>query len=285
MARPTAAPLDLTIPLPGSTTARDVLSGALRRAIQDLVRLVGSGAGHPQLRSFRPTLELLLRDSPGAVASVLRAPTVGGLLRCLRRRAAELEVSAGVAELLATIHTDLAYARALPRPISQRRLPSRIVSLPARRVIEIPADTDRAEFGNRSITLFSRAGHRTELSLDQPASDPPSFHPITETLVLAAVDNNPLAMAEAHPDKQGNRLDFGGREPSEWTSTLAAALDLIGAYMPELRAEIDLYLHQVVPVGHHAEAHLSASYQEAIGTVYMTLHPHLMTMVEATIHE
>src|SRR6185503_4671918 len=30
---------------------------------------------------------------------------------------------------------------------------------------------------------------------------------------------------------------------------------------------------------------LSASYQEAIGTIYMTLHPSLMTMAEAVIHE
>ena len=55
--------------------------------------------------------------------------------------------------------------------------------------------------------------------------------------------------------------------------------------MPDLRGEIDLYLHQIVPVGYHDRVHLSASYQEVIGTVYMTLHPQLMTMVEATIHE
>ena len=38
-------------------------------------------------------------------------------------------------------------------------------------------------------------------------------------------------------------------------------------------------------VGYHAERHLSASYREAIGTVYMTLHPNVMTMAEALIHE
>ena len=48
---------------------------------------------------------------------------------------------------------------------------------------------------------------------------------------------------------------------------------------------MDLYLHQVVPVGYHAETHLSASYQEALGTIYLTLHPSLMTMTEALIHE
>jgi HEXXH motif-containing protein len=285
MARPLPVPFDLTIPEPGSTTAREALSGAIRRAIQDLARLLASGSSDPELRAFRPTFERLLRDTPGALASTLRAPTVGGLLRCLRRRAPELELSAGVAELLATIHTDLAFAGALPQPVSQRRLPGRVVSLPARRVIEIPADTEHVEFRNRSIVLVSRADQRRELALDSPPPDPPSFHAITDTLVLAGVDNNPLAMSEAHPDKAGNRLDLGGRAPHEWTEMLAGGLELIGRYMPELRGEIDLYLHQIVPVGFDAEAHLSASYQEAIGTVYMTLHPQPMTMVEATIHE
>lgn len=285
MARPLAAPTDLTIPEPGSTTARDALSGAIRRAIQDLARLLASGPNDPELLAFRPTFERLLRETPGALASTLRAPTVGGLLRCLRRRAPEIDPSAGVAELLATIHTDLAFAGALPQTVRQRRLPKRIVSLPARRVIEISADTEHAEFHNRAIVLVSHAGQRREHSLDTTPTDPPSFYPITGTIVLAGIDNNPLAMSEAHPDKAGNRLDLGGRSPREWTEMLADGLALIGTYMPELRAEIDLYLHQIVPVGYDAEAHLSASYQEVIGTVYMTLHPQQMTMVEATIHE
>lgn len=285
MARPLPVPLDLTIPERGSTTARAALSGAIRRAIQDLARLISSNAADPELRAFRPTFDRLLKDSPGALASTLRVPTVGGLLRCLRRRAPELEFSAGVAELLATMHADLAFAGALPQPVTQRRLPSRIVMLPARRVIEISADTEHAEFRNATIVLVSRSGQRRELALAVPTDEPPSFHPITDTLVLAGVDNNPLAMSEAHPDKQGNRLDLGGRSPHEWTEMLADGLQLIGRYMPELRAEIDLYLHQIIPVGYDAEAHLSASYQESIGTVYMTLHPQRMTMVEATIHE
>lgn len=275
------APRDLTVPEPGSTTARDALSGAIRRAIQDLMRL--TAVADPELRSFRDTLKRLLAESPGALASVLRTPTVGGLLRCLRRRAPELEFDLGVAELLATIHTDLAVLGALPGPVVQRRLPRRVVSLAARRVIEIPAGTKRAEFRNGALALIG--AERVELELDRARPDLTAFVPITDTLALACVDNNPLAMSEAHPDKQGNALDLGGRPASEWSSTLAQALELIGRYMPELRGEIDLYLHQVVPVGFDDHSHLSASYQEVIGTVYMTLHPQLMTMVEATIHE
>jgi HEXXH motif-containing protein len=279
------APQDLTIPEPGSTTARDALSGAIRRAIRDLMKL--SAAADPELRAFRPTLKRLLADTPGALASVLRSPTVGGLLRCLRRGAPEPEFANAAAELLATMHTDLAHAGALPEMVSQRRLPRRIVSLAARRTITIPPNTVRAEFRNGEIALLDTDGRRTTISLEQPAigESEPSFVPITDTLMLALVDNNPLSMSEAHPDKQGNALDLGGHAASEWVDTLARGLDLIARYMPDLRGEIDLYLHQVVPVGYDERSHLSASYQEVIGTVYMTLHPQLMTMVEATIHE
>jgi HEXXH motif-containing protein len=275
--------MDLTIPEPGSTTARDALSGAIRRTMQDLMRL--STGTDPELRAFRPTLKRLLAETPGAVASVLRSPTVGGLLRCLRRGAPELERADAVAELLATIHADLAHAGALPDVVTQHRLPPRIISLAARRTIAIPANTLRAEFRSGEITFITADGRTTISVLERPDVAEPCFVPITDTLMLALVDNNPLAMSEAHPDKAGNALDLGGRAATEWADTLARVLELISGYMPELRREIDLYLHQVVPVGYDEHTHLSASYQEVIGTVYMTLHPQLMTMVEASIHE
>ena len=37
--------------------------------------------------------------------------------------------------------------------------------------------------------------------------------------------------------------------------------------------------------GYHAERHFSASYQEAIGAVYLGLHPRPLTLAEALIHE
>lgn len=284
MAPRVTPPRDLTVPEPGSTTARAALSGAIRRSIEDLVRL--SALADVELRAFRPTLQRLLRESPGALASVLRAPTIGGLLRCLRRRAPELEFAVGVAELLAIIHTELACAGALSQPVVQRRLPQRVVSLAAGRVLEVPPGTARAEFRKHALDWIDAAGRRTTIELEPGrAPDPSCYAPITDSLMLALVDNNPLAMSEAHPDKAGNALDLGGKPASAWTETLGAALELIARYMPELRAEIDLYLHQIVPVGYDDRTHLSASYQEVIGTVYMTLHPQLMTMVEATIHE
>ncbi len=281
--QPLSPPDDLTIPAPGSTTARDILSRAIRRAIQDLMRLANT-PGDRELVEFKPVLQRLLVDSPGALASVLRRPSVGGLVRCLRRRAPELPFAIGVAELLATLYADLAHAGALPAPVILRRLPKRIISLAARRVIDVPAGAEWAVFGSGPTIGFRGPELALDLDLREPDEHPRLFA-ITDHLLLASVDGNPLAMSEAHPDKQGNAVDLGGRSVDEWTSTLAGALELIARFMPDLRGEIDLYLHTLVPVGWDEHQHLSASYQEIIGSVYMTLHPQRMTMVEATIHE
>ena len=275
-------PHDLTIPASGSQTARQVLSRAMARSLRDLGRLV-AGGGDPSLLAFKPHLQTLLRQAPGALASVLRSPTIGALLRCLRRRAPEVDFHRGARELIATLAFDLAHSGALREAIELDQLPARIVCLPARRVFEIPSDCRRARFTGEGIELSTASGRRV-LGFDAPAGAE-AFVPIAGGIHLALVDNNPLAMSEAHPDKQGNALDLGGRPAEQWCETLAAGLELIGRHMPELRGEIDLYLHQIVPVGYDDHRHLSASYQEAIGTVYLSLHPQAMTMVEATIHE
>jgi HEXXH motif-containing protein len=44
-------------------------------------------------------------------------------------------------------------------------------------------------------------------------------------------------------------------------------------------------MQQWIPVGYEPEMHLSASYQEAIGQAYLTLHPNNFTMMEAMVHE
>ncbi|MCB9593675.1 MAG: hypothetical protein H6719_13160 [Sandaracinaceae bacterium] len=112
-----------------------------------------------------------------------------------------------------------------------------------------------------------------------------AFHPVERDLVLATVDVNPLALVEAHPDKDGNAVDLGGHDARAWCDALREALGVIEAYAPVVREEIDLVIQQVVPVGYDEERHLSASYAEAVGTIYLTLHPNVMTMTEALIHE
>jgi hypothetical protein len=102
---------------------------------------------------------------------------------------------------------------------------------------------------------------------------------------LSIVDTNPLAMLEEHPDKAGNAVNLGDREPDAWVAALREAFDLIAAALPELAAEITVHLQRIVPVGYDAERHLSASYREAPGLIYLSLHPSTLTMAEALIHE
>jgi len=102
---------------------------------------------------------------------------------------------------------------------------------------------------------------------------------------LALVDTNPLASVEAHPDKQGNALDLGGREPQAWVDALDGALALVEAALPAVYEELEVTLLRAVPVGYEAERHLSASYREAPGLIYLSLHPDPLTLAEAIVHE
>jgi len=55
--------------------------------------------------------------------------------------------------------------------------------------------------------------------------------------------------------------------------------------MPSEFAEMKRVLQQAIPVGYDDRRHLSASYREAVGTIYLTLHPSVMIMAEALVHE
>lgn len=102
---------------------------------------------------------------------------------------------------------------------------------------------------------------------------------------FATVDHNPIAEFEAHPEKAGNHIDMGERSPQEWVAMLDECFGLVEAFLPGELTEMRTLLHQLVPVGYDPQKHLSASYREAVGTVYLTLHPNVMTMTEAVIHE
>ncbi|MGB1012760.1 MAG: aKG-HExxH-type peptide beta-hydroxylase [Nannocystaceae bacterium] len=277
---------DLTIPAPDSKTSRVVLSAAIRRLLGDLSRLpirLASPVVQQAHRRFIGVFGPLVRTQPGAVASVLRRPNVGGLIRTLRSCPRPgLDVDALVIELHGTLAVALGATGALPQPIHLEAFPQRVVSLTARQEFIRPEGVRKVVVANTGVTYVCANERRTVTF--QP--DTPSFHSIEGTnIVLATADNNPLSDFEAHPEKQGNQIDLGGQSSARWASVLGDALSCIGRYLPELRAEIELFIHQIIPVGFDAERHLSASYQEAIGTIYMTLHPQPMTMVEAVIHE
>jgi hypothetical protein len=252
--QPLAPPRDLTLPEPGSTTARNILSRAVGQCMRELRPLLRAHAwSAPQ--DVATMDAVLARVEPGALASILRRPHASALVRTLRETPPG-KGEALLTELIATLAFDLEHMGAIPGPVTLRRQPPRIVSLVARQVVPLP-----------------------EATAERP------FHVIDRDSLLSLADNNPLSMFEAHPDKQGNAIDLGGHPLQEWLDVLRASFALVAEHLPDLREEMALFVQSVVPVGYDPEKHLSASYREALGTVYMTLHPQPLTMTEALIHE
>lgn len=290
-----APPRDLTIPDDGSRTARDVLSASMRRLLLDLRRTAAiqgdDAVDRADAQAFARALAALLRGSPGAVVHALRRPTLGALVRCVRNaldgKGDRAAIPGWSRELRATALAEFAAMGALSEPVRLARLPPRVLVPAASLALALPEGA-AGVFASGALRLELPSRPR-EIALRRGApEDEVVSHPyaaIEGDMTLALADNNPLSMFEAHPDKAGNAIDLGGRTAQDWISVLRQSLELVARHMPALRAEIDLFVHQVVPVGYHDQRHLSASYQEAIGTIYMTLHPNLMTMTEALVHE
>lgn len=102
---------------------------------------------------------------------------------------------------------------------------------------------------------------------------------------LSALDLNPIADAEAHPEKQGNALSWGGHSPEQWQAALGQAADALDAGLPGWRIGAGSAARRLLPVGWEPERHLSASYRELPGQLYLTLHPSTLTLAEAWVHE
>lgn len=161
------------------------------------------------------------------------------------------------------------------------------------RVLIFDPPARSASVGVSGLSLTTAAGERVPVDEVEPAAERPglrsvtAFHPLLgrEAPTLALSDGNPLSALEEHPDKAGNVISLGDRPLSEWKDALETAFGLIEVATPTLHAEMLETLERVVPVGYDAERHLSASYREAPGLVYLTLHPSPLTMAEALVHE
>lgn len=138
--------------------------------------------------------------------------------------------------------------------------------------------------GPEGVEVRTETGIERVLGADDRQAQAP-FTPIRDGLWLAEVDTNPLAEVEAHPDKDGNTIDLGGHSAEAWADRLRAALAPVEALLPSWTAELPLSQHRVVPVGFEPERHLSATYREAPGTCYLSLHPEPLTLAEALVHE
>jgi len=284
---PIAPPRDITLPDEGSSTAREVFSRALRKLMGELRGMLRAlpalSDEREEVAHFARVVEELFVTAPAMMASLLRRPTVSTLVRCLRNALrptgdGRLDPLALSRALRAQFGFELALLGQPAGELRVTRPPRRLVSLAARTVVDVPAGAVIFRAG-----ALEGTSTRIDLTGSVPLASP--YMPIVGDIVLALEDNNPLAMYEAHPDKHGNAIDLGGVSAEHWCETLRQCLALVGEYLPTLRGEMDLFVQQIVPVGYDDHKHLSASYQEAIGTLYLTLHPNLMTMTEALIHE
>lgn len=295
-------PSDVTIPGPNSSAARRVFGAYLKRTASDLLRWPLTRFDARVAADFAAVRRVLVdqvrEKTPGALFGVLRRPTVSTLVRCIDAElwgeGNPMKLDAWLSELTTLLAWQLAASGELPDVTLWLHRPPPCVLLPSER-LEVQLDpTLRVGFQPRRL-LLERDGSRQSLPVDaigtlasgavSGLATRPAYHPIRGQLLLALADNNPLRSLEAHPDKSGNRLELGEQPVAAWTAALGQAHDLIEQYLPELTREMELMLELVVPVGYDPERHLSASYAEAIGMAYLSLHPDPMTMAEALIHE
>lgn len=279
---------DVTIPAAGSTTARGLTSNALRRALRDLMALPRGRIGDASwdgYRSLRPLLADVARREPAALASLVRRPGLGTRVRCLRDPDRQDVPRDEVLDALVTVAlAELGIAGLLPEPIRLERFAATWVSWLGRARVRVPHGTTALRID--ADTIFAEtAGGTRQVRAERNDAEGPLFTALSDHTWLVRADDNPLALTEAHPDKDGNAVDLGSRPARAWADALTKAHALLAAHVPGLAADFDVTVQQVVPVGYDERRHLSASYRENLGTVYLSLHPDPMTMGEALLHE
>ncbi len=289
MALPIRPPSDLTFPADAeASTSRELLSTYLKLQYRTLLKLPYAallGVRRPG-EEFAALVKSVATSEPGFLFNILRLPTIGGLLRLIATRAGNrLELRDWTLELVAQVNTELATIGIAHGKITPRGGFERLVSLHERFSIDVRGARE-IHFDGDQITIVSMGDTETYDATD--LSGPRVAHPYHEIrgqIVLPTYDNNPRAGDEAHPDKDGNHVDLGGKPVSEWLGTMNSAFGIIDEFAAELVPEMNLLLHQIFPVGYEPEKHLSASLMTVLGNIYMTLHPDPLVMAEALIHE
>ncbi len=300
---------DLTVPQADTRTLRRVLSAYWAHVLRDLARVpLAAVASHNRALYDRTcqALRAATQRDPRKSLHVVRQPTVSVLVACIQH---QLEgtpdptvLNAWLRELCALVLLELATLGELPPAgVTIGRDPDGrfpVLRSPTANLLLRPHEVVTAlKFRPHALTLHEGMqtcalplrpdgkwlDHKQEFGLPAEVEHP--YLTVVPGILLALTDNNPLAHFDAHPDKNGNHLDLGQHEASEWVASLRQSIADIDAHLPLIGEELRLCLRLVVPVGYDAEKHLSASFQEAIGLVYLTLHPQQMTMTEAVVHE
>ena len=275
---------NLVCPAEDINACRRLTTSYLRFLSREYARLI-KAACPPGLHDVAKAVFPILKNmGASGTATFMRMPQLHVFLHCAAhhlRRGESDAASESIRSLLFQTLFEMSVEGCLPRegvcwPDAPPR--DRCIS-PSRRA---HGDFERTEY---PITFrnhgFGTVGVHEGL-LIQPSE---LCCPLNQRLVLSLFDTNPLSDFEAHPDKSGNQLSLGDASRRDWVESLQQAMTCVEEFMPLMFSEMSLILQQIVPVGTDDETHLSASYQESIGTLYMTLHPQPMTMVEALIHE
>jgi HEXXH motif-containing protein len=283
---------DLTLPAAGSQTVRTLLSRYLARQYRDLLklRIPGGDTVAPALTVLQRHCRGLAASAPGPLFSALQHSAIGGSIRFLCDGALTAKQAPQWAtELAALLYAELALAGAPPPPMLLAPAPPRLIVASTGTAVRFPAGTSTVRLHAEGMTVVTSKGATIlaweEIRARRSPVVETSHVPLAGRTMLALADDSPLATFETHPDKQGNRLDMGGRPVDEWVTALSEALALVRFGVPDIADEIELLIEQLVPVGYDAERHLSASFRESIGTIYLSLHPEVLTIAEALIHE
>jgi len=271
-------------------------------------RFVTLGPDLPDvLRRTHARISALVRHtllgSQQAMFHCFASPMVGTPLQCIALRntleAFRARIDQAAADMTPHLLVEMALRGLIPQGESvlwEHGAP-RLASLALGGELVPPANATGLRFSASHIGAIAGGAELARLPMDREALHRAladdvhgfrfarRFRRIGKVAHFATIDHNPIAAFEAHPDKAGNHVDLGGRPEEEWVGMLDECFALIGQFLPGELAEMRTMLHEVIPVGYDTLRHLSASYSEAVGTIYLTLHPSLMIMTEAVIHE
>lgn len=265
----------LTIPEKNDTTMKTLRHKLRLLAVRTLLNMPSpSGAMGTTLRATQRCLTEALRSKSKTILDLFNDPEICTPLLCYR---------SGLSPLEQTLQ------HILPHLVGQMHPhPPIVVEFPVARFF----NAHHAVFFSPPIRAMMADKQGIEIELEGGKRTPiedyehtPRMWPLVDGFSLARFDYNPLRMMEAHPEKSGNALSLGGQPVDYWEEQLCNALSLIKATLPTFYAEMGTTLQRIVPVGYEPELHLSASYREAPGTIYMTVHPNPVTLAEAIIHE
>lgn len=266
----------LTMPAPGASVLRAVMNDHWRAIVADYLAL--PLAEHPARFGVPALVRELVGEEPRLVVRVLRTPMIAGLIGATRRLAPHEAALRDrlLVELELAVLVELASRGGLARRVEVELPQSAILrSTASRRALEVPG-------GSR--IAFVRGGVEDAVT-GTVLGGSRAFFPIEEPFLLATSDSNPLLSVSAHPERDGNSVDLGGRPVEEWTSKLGEAFAILHEHAPSTHEEMRLALELIVPVGFAEERHFSVSYRDSVGALYMTLTSNVMTLAEALIHE